>query len=252
MRLRAPRWSRLGPPALALLAVLTFAASAGAAYQGSVYANRTAFSTCDGTGSTIPTKLRALATSGFQYLGYSTSAFDSVNFSKSRVLSRVAADAGFYVFSHGDHYYAGWGFRVDNGSCSQAVVTGNEIRAKRINMYGWLPTANLVIASTCHLGEAASTFPDAFGIARQKSTPAGGNYQGRRFFLGYVGTAWTIDMLAFETAFWARVKTGHNLGEAFDYARRTVRMTYATVPNWYGTYLYSGVPWPPAPCTNCE
>jgi len=243
--------SRLGSIVLAGLAALVVAASAGAAYQGSVYSNRSAFSTCDGTGSTIPTRLRALAADGFAYLGYASSSFDGSGFSKSRVLSRVGADQGFYVFSHGDHYYAGWGFREDNGSCTQAIVTGNEIRAKRINSYGWLPSATLVIASTCHLGEAASTFPDAFGIARQKSTPDGRNYQGRRFFMGYVGTAWTIDMLAFEASFWATVKSGHNLGDAFDTARRSTRMTYSTVPNWYGTYTYSGVPWPPAPCNNC-
>ena len=238
--------TRAVPLGLALVAVLVLGgAPAGAAYQASVYSNKTAFTSCNGTWSTIPSSLRALAADGFAYLGYAPSTFEGAAFTKSRVLSRVGLDQGFYVHSHGDHYSVGWGFREDNGTCTQGVVSAAEIAARRTK------AANLVIASTCHLAEAASNFPDAFGIERLKSKPNGTGYRGPEFFMGYVGTAWTVDMLAFETNFWAKVKSGRNLGDAFVEARAMTAWRYATVPDWYGTYSYSGSPSPVSPCPSC-
>lgn len=232
------------------------AASAGpaaAAYQASAYDNKTAFTTCAGINTTIPQQLRALAVNGFQFMLYAPSSFESTTFTASKVLSRVANDQGFYVHSHGDHYYTGWGFREDNGTCNQAIVTADQIMSRRtVATTTAIKTANVVIASTCHLGEAASTFPNAFGIEKARSTADGTNYQGPRFFLGYVGSAWTNDMLAFETAFWKYVKAGHGLGESFQLALRNAPMSGLTVPNWWGTYTYSGVPIPSAPCTRCR
>ena len=243
---RALPWPRVVPLVLALVAVLVVGgAPASAAYQASVYANKTAFTSCDGTWSTIPVKLRALAADGFRYLGYAVSTYEGSTFTRSRVLTRVGLDQAFYVHSHGDHYSVGWGFREDNGTCTQAVVNAGEIKARRTK------AANLVIASTCHLGEAASNFPDAFGIERLKSGVNGGNSRGPEFYMGYVGSAWTVDMLAFETNFWARVKSGRNLGDAFVEARTMTAWRYATKVNWYGTYWYSGSPFPVEPCPSC-
>ena len=246
MRNGVLRWPRVVPLVLALASVLAVGgAPAGAAYQASVYTNKTAFTTCEGSSSTIPTKLRALAANGFAYLGYAVSTYEGSTFSKSRVLARVGLDQAFYVHSHGDHYSVGWGFREDNGRCTQSVVSAGEIKARRTK------PANLVIASTCHLGEAASNFPDAFGIERLKSGVNGGGSRGPEFYMGYAGVAWTIDQLAFETNFWARVKSGRNLGDAFVEARAMTAWRYATTPNWYGTYWYSGSPFPVNPCPSC-
>ena len=239
-------WSRVVPVALALVAVLVVGgAPAGAAYQASVYSNKTAFTTCEGIWSTIPGKLKALALDGFRYLGYAPSSYEGSTFTKSRVLSRVGLDQAFHVHSHGDSYSVGWGFREDNGTCSQGIVTAGEIRSRRTK------PANLVIASTCHLAEASSNFPDAFGIERLKSRPDGTGYRGPEFFMGYIGTAWTVDQLAFETNFWAKVKSGRNLGDAFVLARSATAWRYATRPDWYGTYSYSGSPFPVPPCPAC-
>ena len=239
-------WRRLGPPALALVTTMSVAAGpAGAAYQASVYDNKTAFYACNGTYSTIPTKLRYLAVDGLQYLGYSPSGFEGTAFSKATVLNRVGADRAFYVHSHGDHYYTGWGFRDDGGVCSGQIVTAAEIKARRTT------AANLVVASTCHLGESASDFSYAFGIEHAKSLPDGRGYRGPEFFLGYVGTAWTIDMLAFETNFWSRVKTNTELGIAFAQARAMTAWRYPTVPDWYGSYTYSGRATSGTGCLTC-
>ena len=248
------RWRRL--VLLCLTANLALGMSAGpasAAYQASVYDNKTAFTTCAGINTTIPQQLRALAVDGFRYMLYAPSAFEATTFTAATVLSRVANDQGFYVHSHGDRYTAGWGFREDRGSCTQGIVTANQIMSLRtLAPSTAVKSANVVIASTCHLGESASTFPGAFGIEKARSTSDGTNYQGPRFFLGYVGTAWTSDMLTFETWFWKYVKTGHGLGESFGLALRNAPMSGLTVPNWWGTYTYSGVPIPSTPCTRCR
>jgi hypothetical protein len=252
------RWQRITRTALAILATLGLAASPppAAAIQGSTYTNITAFTkACDPSNySSYPAGLRLLAMHAFTYLGYQIGGGQGSAFSSSLVLARAGSDQAFYVHSHGDHYYQGWGFREDAGRCSGGVVAAPDIRAQRwvpSSPAGYVRSANLVVASTCHLGESASNFPDAFGIDRKRSLPDGTNYQGRRFFLGYVGVATDADQYAFEARFWTYATTGHNLGESFDLAMRTRVIRYGSVPTWYGTYAYSGTPALPTPCYAC-
>jgi hypothetical protein len=245
------RWRRLTLLCLtANLAAAMTAAPVAAAYQASVYDNKTAFTTCISSTSTIPQQMRALAVSALRYLGYTPSSYEATGFTAATVKARVVNDVAFYVHSHGDHYSTGWGFRVDGGSCNQGIVTSNQIKPLRTSN-GAVRSANVVVASTCHLGETASDFPLAFGIDRLRSTPTGANYQGQRFFLGYAGTAWTNEMLAFETAFWRYATTGYNLGQSFDLARKSASMFNGTNPTWWGSYTYYGVPYPPASCSRC-
>lgn len=234
-----PRWRRLGPVVLALWTALALAPQPAAAayYQASVYANTTAWSVgCGDVGGTIPTKLRSLAVAGLQRLGYSPSAFTGSSFSSSKVQSRVAGDRAIFVHSHGDHYWNGWGFRADGGACSGTIVTADTIQSLRART---IP-ASFVLMSTCHLGESGSTMPTAFGIPKSKSQANGVGYLGPRFFMSYVGTAWTIDMLAFETNFWAQMSSGQTVGNAFTAARRATRFSYATVPQWWGSWTFDG------------
>ena len=252
-------WQRIARTALAILAMLGIAASPPqtAAYQGSAYTNVTAFTkACDPSNySSYPIGLRLLAMRAMLYLGYQVGGGQGSAFTASIVLARAGADQAFYVHSHGDHYYQGWGFREDAGRCSGGVVAAPEIRALRwvnVSPAGYVRSANLVVASTCHLGESLSDFPDAFGINRKRSKPDGTNSQGRRFFLGYVGVATDADQYAFEARFWMYATSGKNLGEAYDLAMRTRVIRYGTVPTWYGTYTYSGWPETPAPCYTCQ
>lgn len=245
-------WHRLGPPLTALVLALTVGlAPARAAYQGSVYSNYTAFSVCDGTADTISTEVRLLARSAFVYLGYATTSFDKAGFSKANVLKRNPLDAGVYVHSHGDFYGSSdiQGFRVDGGVCTQAIVYATEIKKGRTK------AANLVVMSTCHLAEASRNgnpaMSEAYGIERLKSDPSGGGYRGPEFFLGYRGIAWTSDQLRFERAFWGYATSGWNLGDAFKLALANAALQLGTVPDWFGTYTYSGRPQAPAPCSNC-
>jgi hypothetical protein len=246
MGFRRTARQRAAPLALALMAMFAVgAAPAGAAYQASVYSNTSAFTKCEGITTTIPYQLRALAADGLYYLGYTPSSYEGANFTRSRVLGRIAADRALYVHSHGDHYSVGWGFREDNGTCTQGIVGAPEIRSRRTT------AANLVIASTCHLAEAASDFPDAFGIPRVKTNSSGAPYLGQKFFMGYIGSAWTVDMLAFETNFWRLVKSGKGLGDAFTQAKQMTAWKFPTRPDWYGQYTFSGAPFPIPPCPLC-
>ena len=71
---------------------------------------------------------------------------------------------------HGDHYYYPGGgqyagFREDAGLCSGArIVYSKDIAAARAGRQ-----SNLVIMSTCHLGETKTTMPGAFGIPKVKA-----------------------------------------------------------------------------------
>lgn len=245
------RWRhRLGPPVLALL-LMAAGVPAVSAHQASVYSNLTAFNTCDGTPSTIPTDLRLLARSGYAFLGYETTSHTTTAFTTNKVLTRTPLDKGVYVHSHGDWYgaYDHAGYREDGGDCTQPVVYSTSIKAKR------QVAANLVIMSTCHLAEAppsgALSMNLAYGIERLKSNPDGSGHRGPEFYLGYVGIAWTIDMLEFEDNFWGYVKAGHALGAAFQFAKADTYWNTATRPDWFGTYNYYGKPggWPT--CDSC-
>ncbi len=249
-------WHRLGPPLAALSLALAAAAGpvSAATYPASVYTNVTAFNTCDGTPDTISRSLKTLAQSAFVYLGYASTAFETTGFTKSRFLSRTPADQAVYVHSHGDQYYNPYpkqiqGFRDDGGDCTQAIVYATEVKSLRT--FG----AHLVLMSTCHLAEAAKTagvptMSEAYGIERLKSTTSG-TYRGPEFYLSYVGLAWTGDMLKFEQKFWGYVQQGRGLGDAFTLARAYSGMSAATVPDWFGEYVYTGRPNVTGGCTNC-
>jgi len=226
----------------------------GATYPASAYTNVTAFDTCDGTPDTISRSLKTLAQNGLAGLGYASSAFETTGFTKARFLSRTPADEAVYVHSHGDQYYGPYprmiqGFRDDGGDCSQAVVYATEVKARRSS------AAHLVIMSTCHLAESARTagqptMSEAYGIERLKSTVSG-SPRGPEFFLSYVGLAYTADMLKFEGRFWAYVGQGRGVGDAFTLARATAGMSAATVPDWFGEYVYTGRPDGGPDCTTC-
>jgi hypothetical protein len=224
-------------------------------FPASDYSNVTAFDTCDGTPDTISRSLEALAQSGLSYLGYSSSEYTTTGFTRARVLSRAAADQAIYVHSHGDQYYDPYprqvqGFREDGGDCSQAIVYATDIAAARQG------EVHLVVMSTCHLAEAAKTagvptMAAAYGIDHVKYTDAHVPADGARFFLGYEGLAYTADMLHFEQRFWGYVTTSHLLGDAYTLARASAAMSGATVPDWFGTYDYSGTPGSTVPCLRC-
>jgi hypothetical protein len=258
MSVDARPWHRLIPPlAAVVIAVALAVGPARAGYQGSVYSNITAFSVCDSSADTISAQLRDLARDAFTYFGYSTTAFGGKTFTKTTVLARDPADVGVYVHSHGDFYGAGQiqGFRADGGTCTQSIVYATEIKKARTTPDGRLVGAKLVIMSTCHLAEAPRNgYPamsEAYGIERLKSDPSGAGYRGPEFFLSYRGLAWSSDMLRFESAFWGYATDGWNLGDAFRLARAGNALRWGTVPDWFGTYTYSGRPQPVPPCLIC-
>jgi hypothetical protein len=154
-----------------------------------------------------------------------------------------------YVHSHGDNYYYSgstrdFGFREDAGLCSGArTIFARDISAARRGR-----TSNLVIMSTCHLGESGTTMPGAFAIAK---TRAGwGAWAGPSFYLGYLGEAWDSDEYAFETRFWSAIGPGYGVGQAFDVARLGA-FNVGFAANWYGSYVWTGRAGPlPTGCTS--
>src|SRR5437773_1252623 len=78
------------------------------------------------------------------------------------------------------------GFREDSGDCSQAVIFSKDIKAKRAGRQ-----SNLVFVSTCHAADSNTTLPDAFAIAKTKSS--GSTNQGPEFYVGYIGVQWDSD-----------------------------------------------------------
>ena len=258
MRVEARSWHRLRGLLAALVVAIVIVGPARAdSIQGSVYSNVTALSVCDDTPDTISAQLRDLARGAMTSLGYSTTAFSGKPFAKPTVLARASVDLGAYVHSHGDFYGAGdiQGFRDDGGDCTQAVVYATEIRKARITSDGRLFGAKLVVMSTCHLAEAPRNgYPamsEAYGIERVKSDPTGAGYRGPEFFLGYRGLAWSSDMLRFESAFWGYVTDGWNVGDAFRLSLAGNTLRWGTVPDWFGSYTFSGRAMPTSPCLTC-
>ncbi len=159
--------------ALPLLAASLAAAAAGpvqAGYQGTVASNESAFEPpCLSFDDPYPEKMMKAAAAALGALGYDSRSYSGAAFTRASYLARTANDWGTYVHSHGDHYwnaadgrrYAG--FREDSGDCSQSVVYSKDIAARRAGR-----ATNLVVMSTCHLGEDTSTMPGAFGIAKKK------------------------------------------------------------------------------------
>ena len=241
------RWLRslavlLGTAAL----VVAAAGPVRAAYQATADANTTAFSlNCSGVNDTFPARMLSAALAGYQNLGYATSGYSGPAFTRSQVLSRTPNDWGFYVHSHGDNYSSGgYGFREDAGLCSGArTISAGDISAARGGRL-----SNLVILSTCHLGETATTMPGAFGIAKTRAWR--GAWAGPSFYLGYVGEAWDSDEYAFETRFWSAIGPGYGVGQAYDIARLG-SFSVGFASNWYGSYVWTGRAGPLPTCPNC-
>jgi hypothetical protein len=205
---------------------------------------------CIGFNDAYPARMLSAALGGYANLGYTTTAYSGTAFSKTQVLSRTLNDWGFYVHSHGDNYaYSGstrdFGFREDAGMCSGArIIFARDITAVRHGR-----TSNLVIMSTCHLGESATTMPGAFAITKTKA--GWGAWAGPSFYLGYLGEAWDSDEYAFESRFWSAIGPGYGVGQAFDIARLgSFNVGFAA--NWYGSYVWTGRAGPlPSGCTSC-
>jgi hypothetical protein len=237
---------------LSMMALAAVAAGpARAAYQATIDTNVSAFSfDCLKFNDTYPSKMQAAALAGFRNLGFTTTSYSGAVFTRAHVLARTVADWGYWVHSHGDHYwnpdgkqYAG--FKEDAGLCAGArTVYSKEIATARASQ-----KTNLVIMSTCHLGESVTTMPGAFGI--QKVKAATGAWAGPNFYFGYLGSAWDSDEFTFETRFWNALGPGLGVGEAFDEAKLGV-FNAGFAANWYGSYDWTGRAGPlPTGCTKC-
>lgn len=235
---RCVRLSRfIALPLLAAIVLLGAAVQpALAAYQASADSNVSAFrGPCVGFVDTHPARMLSLAVSGLRSLGYTVSSFSGASFNRGAVLARTVNDYSFYVHSHGDEYWDAAaqrrfnGFREDSGDCNQAVVFSADIAKARAGRF-----TNLVVISTCHNADPATTLPAAFGIARTKSQSGASH-----FYLGYLGTAYDNDEQVFETAFWAALERGQGVGVAFDLGQAQ-NFSHALDADWWGTYDWSG------------
>ncbi len=245
------RWTRKLAVLLAMAALAAVAAGpARAAYQATADSNVSAFSfNCIKVNDAFPAKLLAAAVAGYRNLGFSTTGYSGTAFTRAHVLARTPADWGYYVHSHGDHYlnadgrrYAG--FKEDAGLCTGArTVFSKEIAAARAGRL-----SNLVIMSTCHLGETNTTMPGAFGIPMVKARS--GAWAGPNFYLGYIGLTWDSDEFAFETRFWNALGPGFGVGQAYDVAKLG-SFNAGFAPNWYGSYVWNGRAGPLPTCTKC-
>ena len=246
------RWLRslvvlLGTAAL----VVAAAGPVRAAYQATADSNTSAFMfNCIRVNDTYPAKMLSSALAGYRNLGYATTGYSGTSFSKGQVLSRTLDDWGYYVHSHGYNYlYSGttrdYGFKEDAGLCSGArTIFARDISAVRRGR-----TSNLVIISTCYLGESGTTMPGAFAIAKTKA--GWGAWAGPSFYLGYLGEAWDSDEYAFETRFWSAIGPGYGVGQAFDIAKLG-SFNVGFGANWYGSYVWTGRAGPlPSGCTKC-
>jgi hypothetical protein len=218
-----------------------------AAYQASADSNVSAFrGPCVSFTDTHPARLLSLAVTGLRALGYTVGSYSGAGFTRASVLARTVNDYGFYVHSHGDEYWNAAaqrrynGFREDSGDCNQAVVFSSDIAAARAGRF-----TNLVVISTCHNADPATTLPAAFGIARTK-TQTGASH----FYLGYLGTAYDNDEQTFETAFWAALERGLSVGVAFDLGQDQ-NFSHALDADWWGTYSWSGAAGAATVCSRC-
>jgi hypothetical protein len=248
MGARVPVSRTIALPLLASLVLLGPAAQpASAAYQASADSNVSAFrGPCVGFTDTHPARMLSLAVTGLRSLGYAVSSYSGAGFSRAGVIARTVNDYSFYVHSHGDEYWNAAaqrrynGFREDSGDCNQAVIFSPDIAAARAGRF-----TNLVLISTCHNADPATTLPAAFGIARTK-----GQTGASHFYLGYVGIAYDNDEQVFETAFWAALERGLSVGAAFDLGQDQ-NFSHALDADWWGTYGWSGQAGAAIVCPRC-
>lgn len=243
------RWGSAGwcwpPPPIAIVLAFVFAAApptAQATYTATVDTNTSAFSAgCLGFSDPYPDAMYDNAVAAYKTLAYDVRGYEGSSFTKARTLANLATDWGFYVHSHGDHYAVGWGFRSDEGKCSGApIVTSSDIGAARSGRQ-----SNLVVLSTCHLGEAASDMPAAFAIEKQQVA-----WYQPEFYLGYKGSVYDSDQWRFEKQIWSRL-LNYSLGQAFDLAVAAGGYHSGFVAQWWGSYNYYGWAGPYTGCLRC-
>ena len=245
------RWLALAPPVLATLVLLGSAAPVSAGYQATVDVNDTAFDpTCLGFEDSYPEKMYTAALAAYRALGYTTTGYTGAPFTRSQVLSRTPSDWGYYVHSHGYRYYdprtGGYdsGFKEDAGRCSAATVYARDIQLKRAGRQ-----SNLVVLSTCYLGDASTTMPAAFAIEKVKAGSR--SWNGPEFYVGYRGEAWDSDEWTFEVRFWDALRAGRGVGAAFDLALGGGGWRHPFGADWWGSYIWSGRAGPGSTCPNC-
>ena len=223
-----------------------------AGYNATVDVNDTAFDPAcrGGLENSFPEKMFAAASAAYRDLGYATLAVTGPGFTKTHVLSRTPNDWGYYVHSHGDMYlnpdgkrYSG--FRTDDGKCTGAsIVYSKDIAARRAGRQ-----SNLVVMSTCYLGDAGTTMPGAFAIAKDKASAS--EWNGPEFYLGYLGAAWDSDEFKFEQRFWDALADHKGVGAAFDLALGAGGFNNPFDADWWGSYAWSGHAGPGSACPNC-
>ena len=234
--------------AVGLIAAL--ATPVRAAYQATVAVNDTAFDpVCLGFEDSYPEKMVVAARAAMTRLGHATTSQTGAAFTRAAFLTSVANDWSVYVHSHGDYYWHAAdgrrysGFREDSGDCAQSVIYSKDIAAKRGGIQ-----SNLVFISTCHNGEANTTLPAAFGIAKSKALE--GHWNGPEFYVSYLGDAWDSDQWVFEQAYWDSIGPGYGAGEAFDVAEAE-SFSHGLSANWWGSYVWNGRAGPLHTCPDC-
>lgn len=241
---------RVLAPLVAAGLLLGSAGPSAAGFQATVDVNDTAFDpVCLGFEDSYPEKMIGAASAAYKRLGYETTAFSGRAFTRAHVLARTPGDWGYYVHSHGDRYlnvdgkrYSG--FREDSGDCVQSVVFSKDIAAKRLGRQ-----SNLVVMSTCHLGDSDTTMPAAFAIEKSKALAL--QWNGPEFYVGFVGTVWDSDQWIFEQRFWDALAAGRGVGAAFDLALAGHGFGHPFDAEWWGSYYWSGRAGPGTVCTNC-
>ena len=110
---------------------------------------------------------------------------------------------------------------------------------------------NIVVMSTCHLGENISknNMPLVYGIEKLKAGSTG--WRGPEFYLGYIGSTWDNDQWEFEVLFWDHVVGGANVGHSFDIALASGSYAASFDAEWWGSYTYRGHPGPYTSCSTC-
>ena len=145
-------WHRLGPPIAAFAVMLVLGVGARRAPTTRRASTPTSRPSTPAMGPT--TRSRPISSSS-PATPIATSAtrrrpMPATPSPRPRSWPAIRPTSGVYVHSHGDFYGANdiQGFRDDGGDCSQAIVYATEIKKGRNG------GANLVVMSTCHLGEA--------------------------------------------------------------------------------------------------
>jgi hypothetical protein len=227
-------------------------APAVAARTAHVWSNSDAFSVkCLGVNDTYPKQLFTLNVAQIAKVGFSpVGGALGAAFSRSAVLNSVLLDYAVYVHSHGDNYWASGGapnidsaFLQDPGTSRCNDSSLDKVKSSSIKAATYGTTYNLVIMSTCYLGNSVSTMPAAFQIAKVK------NATDSEFYLGYVHSTWDSSSLRFEKAFWSymngSVANSRTFAQAYAYAvsiggYEAVDASNPFQANWWGNPSYTG------------